>query len=144
MARIKSINISKKKGIQKFSVVSASLIVGKGIEGDAHAAPGDRQVSMLAREDIDAFCSGKITIEDGAFAENITSEGIDLVSLPVGTKLRMGSAVVMVTKIGKECHTPCHIGRTMGWCVMPERGIFVGVLEAGEIKVGDDITVLSS
>jgi len=144
MARIKSINISQKKGVQKFPVVSAILTVGKGIEGDAHAAPGDRQVSMLAGEDIDAFSAGKIRVEVGAFAENITSEGIDLVSLPVGTKLRMGSAVVMVTKIGKECHTPCHIGRAMGRCVMPERGIFVGVIKGGEIKVGDDITVLSS
>lgn len=128
-----SLNISEKKGEQKKPVDSIVLRPDHGIEGDAHAGNWHRQVSLLAEEDIDTIKGKGIDIDFGDFAENITTEGIDLGSLPIGTKLHMGDAELEVTQIGKECHHGCAIFQTVGDCVMPRKGIFAKVLKGGAI-----------
>jgi len=131
--KILSINISKKTGEQKKPVDKAVLKIDHGIDGDAHAKNWHRQISLLATEDIEAMRGKGIDIDFGDFAENITTEGIDLSSLPVGTKLYMGETELEVTQIGKECHHGCAIYQAVGDCVMPRKGIFVKVLQGGEI-----------
>ncbi|TFG60323.1 MAG: MOSC domain-containing protein [Spirochaetales bacterium] len=130
-----SINISRNKGEQKKPVEKAMLVAGHGIEGDAHAGDWHRQVSLLAREDIDTMRGKGIDLGYGDFAENITTLGADLASLPVGAKLRIGGAVLTVTQKGKECHDRCAIYAAVGDCVMPRRGIFATVDQGGEISV---------
>ena len=132
--KILSINISKKTGEQKKPVDKAVLRVDHGIEGDAHARNWHRQISLLATEDIETMRGKGIEIDFGDFAENITTEGIDLCSLPIGTRLHMGEAELEVTQIGKECHHGCAIYKAIGDCVMPRKGIFVKVLKKGEIS----------
>ena len=130
---ILSINISERTGEQKTPVERAVLREGHGIEGDAHAGGWHRQVSLLADEDI-ALMRGKgIEIGFGDFAENITTRGIDLASLPIGARLQLGDALLEVTQIGKECHQHCAIFAAVGDCVMPRRGIFARVLRGGEV-----------
>jgi len=137
--KIVSINISKKKGEKKKPVESARLLVDLGIEGDAHAGFMHRQVSLLAQESVDKMKAKGLTVGPGDFAENITTEGIDLVSLPVGTRLKLGTEIeVEVTQIGKECHSRCAIYEQAGECVMPKEGIFAKVIEGGELKTGDE------
>jgi MOSC domain-containing protein YiiM len=131
--RILSINISTATGVQKTPVDRALLRAGHGIEGDAHAGDWHRQVSLLAEEDIEGMRGRGIEIGFGAFAENITTQGVDLWSLPVGTKLDIGPALLEITQIGKECHHGCAISRTVGDCVMPRRGVFARVLRGGEV-----------
>jgi MOSC domain-containing protein YiiM len=131
--RILSINISTATGVQKTPVDRALLRAGHGIEGDAHAGDWHRQVSLLAEEDIEGMRGRGIEIGFGDFAENITTQGIDLGSLPVGAKLAIGPALLVVTQIGKECHQGCAISRTVGDCVMPRRGVFARVLRGGEV-----------
>jgi MOSC domain-containing protein YiiM len=132
--KILSINISGKTGEQKKPVDTAVLKVDHGIEGDAHARNWHRQISLLATEDIESMRGKGIEIDFGDFAENITTEGIDLASLPIGAKLYMGEAELEVTQIGKECHHGCAIYQAVGECVMPKKGIFVKVLRGGEIS----------
>ena len=116
-----------------------------GIPGDAHAGDWHRQVSLLGQESVDRL-QEKIPIKlyPGAFAENILCEGMCLYELPVGTRLRIGTALCEVTQIGKECHADCAIHRQAGDCVMPREGIFVVVLEEGEAKPGDEISVVTA
>ena len=142
-AVIKAVCISEKKGEQKHPVDAVTLRPHHGIVGDAHAGDWHRQVSLLAQESVDRL-QEKISIRlfPGAFAENILCEGISLCSLPVGTKLKVGTALCEVTQIGKECHADCAIRRQAGDCVMPREGIFVAVLEEGEARPGDAITVI--
>ena len=142
-AVIKAVCISEKKGQQKHPVESVHLRPEHGIEGDAHAGNWHRQVSLLGQESVDRL-QEKISIRlfPGAFAENILCEGLDLYKLPVGTRLRIGTALCEVTQIGKECHADCAIRRQAGDCVMPREGIFVIVLEEGEAKAGDAVEVL--
>jgi len=131
-----------KKGIPKSPVESIELIKDMGVRGDAHAGPGDRQVSLLAIESYDRFEKkglGKICLKHGAFGENIITEGIDLHKLHVGTVMEIGDVVLEVSKIGKECHAPCSIGKEMGSCIMPKEGIFASVNKEGTIKKGDEI-----
>ena len=135
--RIVSLNVSKEKGTVKVPVPRMILVKGLGIEGDAHAGPGLRQVSLLADEDIDTMREKLDTIAPGDFAENITTRGIDLASLPVGTRLRIGDAVLEISQIGKECHSGCAIREKTGDCVMPRRGVFAAVVEGGEITDED-------
>ena len=144
-AVIKAVCISEKKGQQKHPVESIHLRPGHGIDGDAHAGNWHRQVSLLGQESVDRL-QEKISIPllPGAFAENILCKGIDLYKLPVGTKLRIGTALCEVTQIGKECHADCAIRRQAGDCVMPREGIFVIVLKEGEAKAGDAVTVEES
>ena len=138
--RILSLNVSKRTGEQKKPVASGSVTLGEnhGIVGDAHAGEWDRQVSLLAAEDIDTMRGKGIEIGFGDFAENITTQGADLAALPVGTRLYLGEAVLEVTRIGKECHSHCAIYRAVGDCVMPRRGIFARVLKGGEVSRESD------
>lgn len=143
MAKVLAVCVSDRKGVQKRPVESAVLIKEHGIEGDAHAGPWHRQVSLLAQESIDKMTAMGIEgLDSGKFAENITTEGIVLHELPVGTKLRIGETLHEVTQIGKECHTKCAIYHKVGKCIMPTEGIFTRVLEAGEIRPGDEIAIL--
>jgi MOSC domain-containing protein YiiM len=134
---IVSLNVSKKKGTVKLPVPRAILITGRGIEGDAHAGPGDRQVSLLAEEDIDTMRERIGEIDRGAFAENISTRGIELADLPIGTRLTIGDAMLEISQIGKECHEGCAIREKTGDCVMPRKGVFARVIRGGEVKVED-------
>jgi MOSC domain-containing protein YiiM len=139
--RIHAISISKTKGVKKDNVTTAVLRPDHGIESDAHAGEWHRQVSLLAKESIQKMIERGLKVGPGDFAENITTEGIDLIALPIGERLRLGSdALVEVTQIGKECHDRCAIYREAGDCVMPREGIFVKVLTGGTIGLGDPIT----
>jgi MOSC domain-containing protein YiiM len=133
---------SEKKGTRKRNVEQAELRPDWGIVGDAHAADWHRQVSLLAWESIEKMQALGLKVGAGSFAENITTRGLDLVGLPLGTRLRLGKALVEVTQIGKECHDRCAIYYQAGDCVMPREGIFVRVHEGGQVKVGDAIEVL--
>ena len=141
-AVIKAVCISEKKGQQKHPVERVRLRPEHGIEGDAHAGNWHRQVSLLGQESVDRL-QEKISIPlfPGAFAENILCEGIELYKLPVGTRLRVGTALCQVTQIGKECHADCAIRRQIGDCVMPREGVFAVVLEEGTVQKGDEIHV---
>jgi MOSC domain-containing protein YiiM len=130
---ILSINISERTGEQKTPVDRALLREGHGIIGDAHAGDWHRQVSLLADEDIQTMRGKGVDLPFGAFAENLTTRGIDLASLPVGARLQVGPALLEVTQIGKECHQGCAIFQAVGDCVMPRRGVFARVLRGGEI-----------
>ena len=143
-AVIRAVCISEKKGEQKHPVDRIELRPRHGILGDAHAGDWHRQVSLLAKESVDRL-QEKVSIRlfPGAFAENILCEGIALSALPVGTKLRIGTALCKVTQIGKECHADCAIRQQAGDCVMPREGIFVIVLEEGEACSGDEILVIN-
>ena len=143
MAKITTNNISPKKGTFKQPVERAELKCDHGIVGDAHAGDWHRQVSLLAEESIDTMRAlGVDGLTAGAFAENINTEGIELKSLPVGTRLRVGTCLLAVTQIGKECHNDgCAIQKATGRCVMPTEGIFAIVLEGGVIRKGDGIAV---
>ena len=142
MATITSINISPKKGTFKQPVKQAELRVDFGIVGDAHAGNWHRQISLLAQESIDKMTAlGLDGLVPGMFAENITTQGMELFTLPVGTRLRLGECIVEVTQIGKECHQHCEIYKKVGQCIMPHEGIFVRVLTPGELSVGDEIEI---
>ena len=131
---ILSINISISKGVQKTPVNKAVLRPDHGIEGDAHAGPWHRQVSLLANEDIETMRGKGIEIRCGDFAENITTEGIELAALPIGARLHLGEVILEVTQIGKECHHGCAIYQAVGDCVMPRQGIFAKVIRGGTIS----------
>ena len=142
MATITSINISPKKGTFKQPVSQAELRIEHGIVGDAHAGNWHRQISLLAQESIDKMISlGLNDLTPGKFAENITTQGMELHTLPVGTILSLGECRVEVTQIGKECHQHCEIYKKVGQCIMPNEGIFVKVLSPGIISIGDTITI---
>lgn len=144
MAVVTSVNISEKKGIRKNEVPEIVLKKEFGIEGDAHAGNWHRQISLLAEESVDKAKEKLPFLTHGAFAENINTRGLELYSLPVGTKMKIGAALVEVTQIGKVCHDDgCAIKKATGDCVMPREGIFVVVLEEGSIRAGDTIEVLS-
>jgi len=141
--KVYAISISKSKGVPKTNVDEAILIENWGIEGDAHAGPGERQVSLLAIESIEKIKEkGLINLRAGAFAENITTENIDLLKLEIDDILKINDVEIKITKIGKECHTKCAIFHKVGDCVMPREGIFGIVLKGGKIKKGDEIIVI--
>ena len=143
MAKVLQINTSKTKGVIKEAVKKAMFKLDHGIEGDAHAGDWHRQVSMLG---IESFARMEMTngeLPMGSFAENLTTEGIELFTLPIGTKFRIGKEVLLeMTQIGKKCHTGCAISQLVGKCVMPQEGIFTIVLEEGTIYPGDKIVIL--
>ena len=141
--KIVSINISDKKSVRKKPVKEAVIKTNFGIEGDAHASSKwHRQVSLLALESIKKMQAMGLKVKPGDFAENITTEGIDLLKLPVGTKMTIGDNVEgEVSQIGKKCHTRCEIYNQAGDCIMPKEGIFVKILKGGKIKEGDEITI---
>ncbi len=138
-AKVIAVCISKNKGERKTPVESVELRENHGIVGDAHAGEWHRQVSLLAKESIDKMRKLGLDVDCGDFAENITTEGIDLPGLPIGTRLTMGETLLEVTQIGKECHTRCAIYHQAGDCVMPKEGIFVRVITGGVVRPGDAI-----
>ncbi|MBI4758417.1 MAG: MOSC domain-containing protein [Chloroflexi bacterium] len=141
--QIIAVNISEKKGTRKTNVGRGRLVVDWGLEGDAHAAHWHRQVSLLALESIDKMRAKGLQVGPGDFAENLTTVGIDLTNLPVGTRLRLGAeAQGAVTQIGKLCHARCAIFYQAGDCVMPREGIFIKVLKPGLVQVDDPIEVI--
>jgi MOSC domain-containing protein YiiM len=143
--RVLAVNISEDKGTKKTNVHSCALLKDFGLKGDAHAGPWHRQVSLLANESIEKMKAKGLNVGYGDFAENITTKGVDLVHLSVGTEIRIGNSVLLrVTQIGKECHTRCAIYYQAGDCVMPKEGIFAEVMSEGEVKVGDEIIVKKS
>ncbi len=143
LAKVVAVCVSEKKGQRKTNVDEGTLIAGRGLESDAHAGDWHRQVSLLALESIEKMQRMGLDVGPGDFAENITTQGIDLLALPVGSRFKIGSeALLRVTQIGKECHTRCAIYHQAGDCVMPKEGIFAEVLIGGEIKVEDEITVV--
>ena len=143
MASVVAVCISERKGTQKHEVPEIQLKIDHGIVGDAHGGNWHRQVSLLAQESVEKMKAVFPDIPVGAFAENILTEGLTLYTLPVGTRLRVGEALLEVTQIGKECHAHCAIRQQVGDCVMPREGIFTIVLEEGTIRAGDAITVLT-
>jgi MOSC domain-containing protein YiiM len=142
MAKILSVNISKKKGEKKHNVDICRALYDCGLENDAHAGMALRQISLLAAESIEKIRQKGLNVSYGDFAENLTTEGIELFTLPLGTRLRIGKDVFAeVTQIGKVCPKPCAIFYAVGDCVMPKEGIFVRVLAEGDIRVGDEIAI---
>jgi len=141
--RVRAISISKEKGIPKTNVSEADLEAGLGVVGDAHADGGHRQVSLLAAEEIDRMREMGASVSPGDFAENITTQDLDLRALKVGARLRVGgSAELVVTQLGKQCHGRCAIYERVGDCIMPREGIFARVIASGRIKVGDTIELI--
>lgn len=139
--RVIAVNVSRQKGVPKDPQANVTLVAGHGIEGDAHAGPWHRQISVLANESVDKMRALGAQVDPGSFAENVTTEGLLVHELPVGTRLYLGSALVEVTQIGKECHEHCAVYARVGDCVMPREGIFVRVLEGGEARPGDSVTI---
>jgi len=140
--RIKAISISKQKGVPKTNVPEADLQAGLGIVGDVHADGGSRQVSLLAAEEIEGLGEKGASIAPGEFAENITTQGLDLRMLRVGNRLRLGVAELVVTQLGKRCHGRCAIYAKLGDCIMPRQGVFARVTASGRVRVGDIIEVV--
>ena len=142
--RIKAISVSKEKGTKKVNVPEAELRADFGIIGDAHAANWHRQISLLAAESIDKMTAKGAKVSPGDFAENITTEGLNLHELPVGSKLKLGQSVELeITQFGKKCHSRCEIFEQVGDCIMPREGVFARVTRAGAISVGGVIEVIN-
>jgi MOSC domain-containing protein YiiM len=143
--KIVSIAVSKKKGTPKTPVEEAYISRDHGLEGDAHAGPWHRQVSLLASESIDHARAQGLDVGFGDFAENIATVGVDWKTLPLGTRARLGGQVMIeITQIGKECHNRCAIYYKAGDCIMPREGVFARVLAAGRIKCGDPIEIIEN
>jgi molybdenum cofactor synthesis domain-containing protein len=139
--RVVSVNVAEQKGVQKDPRDAVLLVPEHGVAGDAHAGPWHRQVSLLAIESVEKMRAMGLDVQPGAFGENVTTEGLAVARLPVGAKLRLGGALVQVTQIGKVCHDRCAIYYKAGDCVMPREGIFVRVLEGGEVRPGDVVAL---
>lgn len=143
MAKVIAVCKSKKKGTRKKAATQGTLKEDYGLLGDAHAdCCTHRQVSLLAMESMDKMRRLGFEVGPGDFAENITTQGVELVSLPVGTRISIGKDVLLeVTQIGKECHSGCVIYREIGKCIMPKEGIFARVVQGGCVRDGDDIRI---
>lgn len=143
IGKVLDINISEKKGVIKKPIEEGIFIEDFGLEGDAHAGKWHRQVSLLGIESFNKMKEQGIEdLDHGSFAENITTEGIILYELPVGTRMKIGETIQEVTQIGKECHTGCAIAKQVGKCVMPKEGIFTKVIKGGKVRPGDIVEVL--
>lgn len=140
--KVVAVCISEQKGVPKKNVGEAVLEAGQGLAGDAHAGFAHRQVSMLALEDIETMKGKLPELEPGSFAENLTVAGVDLESLAIGDRFRVGEALLALTQIGKQCHTRCAIYHQTGDCIMPAKGLFFEVVEGGRVSVGDAVTRL--
>jgi MOSC domain-containing protein YiiM len=138
-----ALSVSKNKGEKKTNVPSGHFMIDHGLEGDAHAADWHRQVSLLGIESIAKIQAAGMDVTPGDFAENVTTSGLRLWELPIGTRLRLGSEVQLeVTQIGKTCHHRCQIFQQVGDCVMPREGIFAKVMQGGTVRIGDAIVIL--
>lgn len=146
MAKIVAVCTSIKKGTKKKDIGRGFLEADYGIQGDAHATKGwHRQVSLLDNSSIDKMRAKGLTLSPGDFAENLTTEGLELMALPVGTRLKTGRGVELeITQIGKECHHHCQIYRQVGMCVMPLEGVFARIIQGGEVQAGDTIEVVGA
>ena len=144
MGKIMAVCISEKRGTQKKNIDKVCLIENFGLEGDAHGGNWHRQVSLLSYEKVRAFEEKGISVEDGAFGENLLVEGFDFKTLPVGTRFRCGEALLEMTQIGKECHSHCEIYQAVGDCIMPSEGVFARVLHGGVIQIGDELEIVPS
>lgn len=142
-ATVEAVCVSEEKGTRKRPVDAIELVVGEGVSGDAHAGNWHRQVSLLPAEAVDELRDRLPDLAPGDFAENILTRGVDLKALPVGTVLRAGAAELVVTQIGKECHTACEIRRLTGRCAMPTEGIFCVVTRGGTVRAGDSLEVVA-
>jgi MOSC domain-containing protein YiiM len=141
--KIKAISVSEKKGTRKTNVPQVQLRADFGIIGDAHSGNWHRQVSLLAIESINKIAARDVNVSPGDFAENITTEGIDLLTLSVGGRLKVGeNAELEITQFGKKCHDKCEIFERVGDCIMPREGVFARVTKAGAINVGDVIEAI--
>ena len=142
--KIRAISISAKKGTKKTNVPEAEVKIDFGIVSDAHGGNWHRQISLLAIESIDKMVAAGAKVSPGNFAENITTEGIELPRLPIGSRLKIGCGIELeITQIGKECHSRCEIFKQVGDCIMPREGIFAKVRQGGTIENGDSIEVLN-
>ncbi len=139
-----SVNLSERKTVRKTPGTHGTLVLDRGFEGDAHAGDWHRQVSLLALESIQSMVDKGLDVGPGDFAENITTSGIDLLALPVGSVVRIGDGVLLeISQIGKVCHTKCAIFYQAGDCVMPREGLFAVVRQAGDVETGDAVEVVS-
>ncbi len=140
--RIHAVSVSDRKGVVKHNVASARLLPEHGLEGDAHAEGGCRQVSLLSLSSINKMIAMGAAVGPGDFAENLTVDGLNVMALPLGTRLRVGAeALLEITQIGKACHKGCAIRELVGDCVMPREGVFARVLKGGLVQPGDLIEV---
>ena len=144
MGKIMAVCISEKRGTQKKNIEKVRLIENFGLEGDAHGGNWHRQVSLLSYEKVRAFEEKGISVEDGAFGENLLVEGFDFKTLPVGTRFRCGEVLLEMTQIGKECHSHCEIYQAVGDCIMPREGVFARVLHGGMSQIGDVMEIVPS
>lgn len=144
MGKIMAVCISEKRGTQKKNIEKVRLIENFGLEGDAHGGNWHRQVSLLSYEKVRAFEEKGISVEDGAFGENLLVEGFDFKTLPVGTRFRCGEVLLEMTQIGKECHSHCEIYQAVGDCIMSREGVFARVLHGGMIQIGDVMEIVPS
>ena len=143
MGKVISVNISERKGMIKHPVEKIELKINHGIVNDAHAGDWHRQISLLDLSSFDKMHNrASVELKPGIFAENITTEGIDLWHLPVGTRLEIGETLLEITQIGKECHRHCQVFQQVGDCVMPREGIFVKVIKEGTVRAGQDIKII--
>ncbi len=142
MAKIYKISVSDKKGVRKTNVDKAYFENDYGIKGDAHAGKWHRQVSLLALESVNKMVELGLNVKSGDFAENVTTEGLDLLSLPIGSELKIGDISLIISQIGKICHHRCAIYHQAGDCVMPKEGIFGVVKGSGELSIGDNIEII--
>lgn len=142
--RVRSVNTSKRKGGRKAPCAEGVAIEAhRGVSGDAHAGDWHRQVSLLAWESIEKAQAMGLNVAEGDFAENVTTEGIDLLTLPLGTRVRVGGALLELSQIGKVCHTKCAIYHLAGDCIFPREGVFFVALEGGEVRPGDPMQVVA-
>lgn len=144
MASILAVCTSEKKGVRKKVVDEVVLKADYGLVGDAHAGPdGHRQVSLLALASIEKIQNLGLAVNPGDFAENLTTEGLELFTLPLGTRLSVGQDIILeITQIGKECHDRCAIFKQVGTCVMPTEGVFTRVIRGGKVTAGDKLEVV--
>ncbi len=142
--RIAAVSTSTRKSEKKVNRPEVNLVAGHGIEGDVHADGTHRQLSLLALEDIEYMRSMGADVHPGDFAENITTEGVELYTCPVGTRFGIGDDIELVlTQIGKECHQGCAIRQQVGDCIMPRRGVFCRILKGGIVRPGDSFRIIS-
>lgn len=143
IGKVIEVNRSEKKGVIKESIGEGKFVENFGLENDAHGGDWHRQVSLLGIESFQKMeAAGIEDLKYGMFAENITTKGIILYELSVGTKLKIGETIQEVTQIGKECHSGCEIAKKVGKCIMPKEGIFTRIIKGGVVKAGDIIEVL--
>lgn len=141
--RVLSVNISNKKGEKKHDIGRSILVEQSGLSGDAHAGFQHRQVSLLSEASIRKIRDKGLDVQFGDFAENLTISGIELFTIPLGTRLKVGNDVLLeITQIGKVCHERCHIFHQVGDCVMPREGVFAAVIKGGDVQVGDEVEVM--